>query len=101
MHRHSSPAARSLLFAEDPPWPQNWDSHNRTTLNFGFIVAQNTPLTMKTLKVGAEPQGQLTSCSSAAQPVSCVTRAGVFDIARICAADSARQPVTLTPFAVA
>ena len=49
-------AARSLLFAEDPPWPQNWDSHNRTTLNFGFIVAQNTPVTMKTLKVSAERQ---------------------------------------------
>ncbi len=45
---------RSLLFAEDPPWPNNFDRFNRTTVNFGFIVAQNTSLTMRTLKVGAD-----------------------------------------------
>ncbi len=41
----------SLLLAEDPPFEQNWDRFNRTTLNFGFIIAQNTSLTMRTLKV--------------------------------------------------
>ena len=50
-HPPPLPFRRSLLLAEDPPFPQNWDRFNRTTLNFGFIIAQNTPLTMRTLKV--------------------------------------------------
>ena len=29
----------------------NYDRFNRTTLNFGFIIAQNTSLTMRSLKV--------------------------------------------------